>query len=523
MIERIETKATLTVSDAGEIVGIAWPFGSPDRVGDVIEKGAFRASVRLPMLFAHDQGQAIGVWDEVAESDQGLVVKGRLLIDDVSRAREVRALVREGAVTGLSIGFVTKNATTRRGGGRTITALELHEISVVPIPSHPGARVISMKTAGAASTQEGRMADEKTEAAPEYAALETKMGEIAETVKGFGRITERLDRVEAKLNRPGEIKADNDNGGFERKAFFNFMRKGVERMEGDEVKALTVANDSTAGYLAPPEYGSEIIKKLVEFSPIRQYARVVAIGATEIRFPRRTGGVAGYWVAETDDRTGSSPSYEQVPIAPGELATFVDVSNALLEDNAYNLEGELSLEIAEGFGKTEGTALVSGDGVDKPKGLMAASGIAEVKTGATADFPTSDPADVIIGMFHKLPNAHAQNAVWLMNRNTLGAIRKWKDGQGRYLVLDPISEGAPTTLLGRPVVEAVDMADIGANAYPIMFGDLQGYRIVDRVGLSLLRDPYTLATKGQVRFHARRRVGGDVTHPDRFVKLKVAA
>jgi HK97 family phage major capsid protein len=126
-------------------------------------------------------------------------------------------------------------------------------------------------------------------------------------------------------------------------------------------------------------------------------------------------------------------------------------------------------------------------------------------------------------MFHKLPNAHAQNAVWLMNRNTLGTIRKWKDGQGRYLVLDPISEGAPTTLLGRPVVEAVDMADIGANAYPIMFGDLQGYRIVDRVGLSLLRDPYTLATKGQVRFHARRRVGGDVTHPDRFVKLKVAA
>jgi HK97 family phage major capsid protein len=110
-----------------------------------------------------------------------------------------------------------------------------------------------------------------------------------------------------------------------------------------------------------------------------------------------------------------------------------------------------------------------------------------------------------------------------MNRNTLGTIRTWKDGQGRYLVVDPISEGAATTLLGRPIVEMVDMDDIGANKFPIMFGDLQGYRIVDRVGLSILRDPFSLATKGQVRFHARKRVGADVTHPDRFVKLKVSA
>ena len=125
-----------------------------------------------------------------------------------------------------------------------------------------------------------------------------------------------------------------------------------------------------------------------------------------------------------------------------------------------------------------------GDGTGKPKGIMTATGIAEIKTGAAANFPASNPADVIIGMYHSLPTAHAQNGVWLLNRKTLGVIRTWKDSTGRYLVTDPISEGGATTLLGRPIVEAIDMDDIAANAFPILFGDMQGYRIVDRVGLA---------------------------------------
>jgi len=113
MTERLEIKAALTVDDAGTITGIAWPFGSPDRVGDVIEKGAFASPEILPMLFAHDQAQVIGVWDEIAETPDGLTVKGRLLIDDVERAREVRAMIRTKAVSGLSIGFRTKASKPR--------------------------------------------------------------------------------------------------------------------------------------------------------------------------------------------------------------------------------------------------------------------------------------------------------------------------------------------------------------------------------------------------------------------------
>ena len=127
-MDRIEIKAQIAVDEAGAITGIAWPFGTADSIGDLITKGAFSAPDRLPMLFAHDQSQAVGVWDSIAETDKGLTVKGRLLIEDVARAAEVRALVREGAVTGLSIGFVTKQAKSRRGGGRTITALDLKEV-----------------------------------------------------------------------------------------------------------------------------------------------------------------------------------------------------------------------------------------------------------------------------------------------------------------------------------------------------------------------------------------------------------
>ncbi|MFZ5690544.1 MAG: HK97 family phage prohead protease [Pseudomonadota bacterium] len=144
----LEFKAALSVDDAGLITGLAWPFGSPDRVGDEITPGAFKsAKAPLPILFAHDPKAPLGAWDSIAETKAGLEVKGRLLVDEVTRAREVRALVKSGAITGLSIGFVTKAAKAKAGGGRTISAIELVEISLVTVPSHPGARVRSAKSA----------------------------------------------------------------------------------------------------------------------------------------------------------------------------------------------------------------------------------------------------------------------------------------------------------------------------------------------------------------------------------------
>jgi len=147
----LELKASVSVDDAGAITGTAWPFGSPDRMGDVIEKGAFgKAKGPLPMLAFHRPDDPVGVWTEIAETAKGLTVKGRLLIDDLPRAKEIRALVQSGAVGGLSIGFMTLKAENRKGGGRTIRAVDLVEISLVSIPAHPGARVTGAKSAAQA-------------------------------------------------------------------------------------------------------------------------------------------------------------------------------------------------------------------------------------------------------------------------------------------------------------------------------------------------------------------------------------
>ncbi|RWF62553.1 HK97 family phage prohead protease [Mesorhizobium sp.] len=147
-MERLVFETKFAASDTGEIEALAWPFGTGDRVDDWIEKGAFaEAKLPLPMLFSHDPDDPVGAWSEAKEADDGLRLKGRLLVGEVKRADEVRALVKAGAVRGISIGFITKKSMPRKGGGRTISKLELLEASLVAIPMHPGARVTSAKSA----------------------------------------------------------------------------------------------------------------------------------------------------------------------------------------------------------------------------------------------------------------------------------------------------------------------------------------------------------------------------------------
>jgi len=147
-MDRLYLETKLAADDAGAISGIAWRFDQPDRIGDVIEKGAFNgALLPLPMLFGHDLNDPIGTWETAEAKSDGLHIAGRLLVNDVARAREVQALVKAGAVRGISIGFVKKEWTNRPGGGRNIKSLELLEASLVTIPMHPAAKVTSAKSA----------------------------------------------------------------------------------------------------------------------------------------------------------------------------------------------------------------------------------------------------------------------------------------------------------------------------------------------------------------------------------------
>ncbi len=336
----------------------------------------------------------------------------------------------------------------------------------------------------------------------------------------LGEITGRLDEIETRSQRPGGSGENTDEAAeLEQRAFTGLIRHGREALGADEVRALQVADDTAGGYLAPDQFIAELQRNLVEFSPVRQAARVGAASSSSVILPKRTGTITASWVGETETRPETEPTYGQVEIPIHEAACYVDVSNKMLEDAVLDIAAELAMDFAEEFGRLEGVAFVNGDGLKKPRGFMVHGDVGSVNNGHASALQS----DGIIDLVHSLPAAYRQRGSFMMNSTTIGSVRKLKDSNGQYLWAEPLSEGNPPTLLGRPVIDAPDMPDIAANAFPIAFGDFgSGYRIYDRVMLSVLRDPYSQATSGLTRFHARRRVGGDVVKGEALKKLKIA-
>ncbi len=331
-------------------------------------------------------------------------------------------------------------------------------------------------------------------------------------------LTTRLSAVETRMNRPGTTTEETTEPAVEQRAFVSFARGGIERMQAEEVRALTVSTDTAGGYLAPDQFVQELDRNLVLFSPMRSVARVAPASAGEIILPQRTGTLTASWGGETQPSNGTQPSYGQQKISVYELKCFVDISNTLLEDSAFNLEAELAYDFAEEFGRAEGLAFLKGDGAGKPKGLMQEADVSELVTASS----TIVSAAELVTAFHELPTAYASRASWAMNRGTMGVVRKLTNTAGDFLWKDGIADGNPPTILGRPVVEMPDMDDAAAGLSPIMFGDFAtGFRIFDRVNLSVLRDPYSQQTNGLVRFHARRRVGGGMTKGEAFFRIKM--
>lgn len=349
--------------------------------------------------------------------------------------------------------------------------------------------------------------------------LKTSVDERLQAVEAKADTTAlagRLDRLEARINRGGGSQADPDKE-VARKAFAAYLKLGTAA-PAEDLKALTVSSDPQGGYLAPAEMSTEFIRNLVEFSPVRSVASVRTTGAPSVIYPRRTGVTNAKWKGETQAQEESGPGFGQSEIAVKEINTFVDVSNQLLADSAGQAEAEVRLALAEDFGQREALAFVAGDGVLAPEGILNSGGIAYSPNGHA----TTLAADALITLLYALPATYRNAGAWAMNGTTLATLRKLKDGQGNYLWQPSYQAGQPETILGRPVVEMVDMPDIASDAFPILYGDWSGYRIVDRVGLSVLVNPYIRATEGITRVHATRRVGGGVLQAAKFRKLKMA-
>lgn len=505
MSDRLEFKAAFTVDDAGTITGTAWPFGTADRVGDMIEKGAFGSPSRLPMLFAHDQAQAIGVWESITESDAGLTVKGRLLVDDVQRAREVRALVQAGAVSGLSIGFVSQKATARARGGRTISKLDLHEISIVAVPCHPGATITSMKAA-----TDGPATEQEIDMEPEL-KTETKDAPAIDQ-KAFDAMKARLDKLEAKGNR---LPASNDNqanDNLELKAFEAELRQSLL-----EKKTLTISAPGTVGNLAQDQLSTTILEKVRPASPLRSLANVVSVGGPLLQIPRLVNRVAPGSVTEVANKPTSEPSFEQIDVKPFAMGVITPVSRTALEDSAINLVNYLGDHIAAEFATLESQWFVTGNGTTQAHGVLNSPEVEEIEKAAIT-------TDALLDIFYGVKSAYSANASWLMNRKTMRIIRGLKDADGNLIWQPGLQAGQPGNLLGRPVYECDYMPDAEDDETPIIFGDFKrGYLITDRVTFEPFSDYNTRFGEDIVVFGGRRRVGGRVVMGEALIKLKVAA
>ena len=350
----------------------------------------------------------------------------------------------------------------------------------------------------------------------QYEAMNQKLT-TAET--NAEHIKEQVSKIETMVTRP--------DSGFESKqvddylnAFDSYCRKGLDGLQPDEKKALTVSNDSTGGYLAPPEYVRELLKTITEISPIRSIARVRSTGARSIQIPKRDGQFSAQWVSESGTRsetTGYTVGLEELPAH--EMYALVDISEQDLEDTVFDLEAEMQSEFAEQFAKAEGNAFVVGDAVGKPHGFMDHSGVGHVNSGNAS----AVTADGLISLVHNIKSDYTRNGTFVFNRATLASIRKLKDTAGQYVFQTGMMLGGNmvNTILGHPYVEATDMPSEGSNTFPVAFGDFRrAYMIVDRVNLAVLRDPFTQATTGNVRYIARKRVGGQVVQKEAINKLK---
>lgn len=298
------------------------------------------------------------------------------------------------------------------------------------------------------------------------------------------------------------------------------LRKG--RGAGTEVMAaMSVNSDPDGGYTVTPDMSGRIVRKVYETTPMRQVASVVTIGTDALEGFNDLDEVASGWVGETQTRPDTATAELgkwQIPV--NEIYAMPKATQKLLDDSAWDIEGWLADKVADKFARTENAAFVNGDGSLKPRGLWTYSTAAtadatrawgtfeHVNTGTSGGFGTAPAgSDALVDLVFKLKAAYRNGASFMMSRGTLAAVRKLKDGDGNYLWQPNFEARQGGLVLGFPVVEGEDVPAIAANSLSIAFGNFaETYTIVDRIGIRVLRDPFT--DKPNVRFYTTKRVGG---------------
>ena len=367
--------------------------------------------------------------------------------------------------------------------------------------------------------------------------IEKRMSADAVTADKVERIDKALDKAKARLDemtlkarRPRL--ADDDVAPVAREhkaAFESYVRKGETQGLFDiEAKSMSIGSNPDGGYLVPSETETEIGRRLSAASPIRAIAGIRQVSTSVYKKPFAITGAVTGWVGETAARPETAaPTLAELQFPAMELYAMPAATQPLLDDAAVNLDQWIADEVQQAFADQEGNAFVVGNGTNKPKGFLDYTKVADaswtwgstgyIATGTAGAFPASNPSDKLIDLAYALKSAYRQNAHWVMNRKTQSVIRKFKDVDGNYLWQPAATADGKASLMNFPIAESEDMPDIGTDTFALAFGDFnRGYLIVDRVGVRVLRDPYS--SKPYVLFYTTKRVGGGIQN---FEALKL--
>lgn len=378
-------------------------------------------------------------------------------------------------------------------------------------------------------------------------AISAKQDEWQKQIDDVDARMNRLDAIENNLDDGKQLMADISSFSILTKrevsveqylaykpALISYLRVG-EAVTSDVKAALHVGSDPKGGYYVTPDTSGKIVKLIYESSPIRQIADVVTIGTDALEGLRDLDEAAsGGWVGERQSRSETdTPDTGKWRIPAHEQFAQPKATQKMLDDSGIDIEAWLEGKVSDKLIRTENAAFVTGTGSLKPRGFLtydegtpSASDYEKIKqlpSGASGAFASSKPGDKLLDMVFEIKAAYRANARWAMARNTLNKARQLKDGNGNYLWLPGTfaEQVVSGSLLGYPITEAEDMPALSSNSLSIAFGDFRkGYLIVDRMGIRVLRDPYT--DKPNILFYTTKRVGGDVSDFDAIKIMKFA-
>lgn len=298
--------------------------------------------------------------------------------------------------------------------------------------------------------------------------------------------------------------------------FAGYIRNGETDML--ETKSLSSAQEE-GGYLLTPALYNKIVSAITAKSPMRQLASVETISTNALDVITEDGQFDCGWVLDGDERAvTTTPKLKQKRIAVHELYAQPKATQRLLDDAAINVEQWLNERLEDSFVKAENKSFINGDGVNQPFGILSNADVECVNSEEAECICMED----ILNLINSLDETFLANASFLMNRTTLSEIQKLRDDNGRFIWQPAVSESRPDTLFGIPVVCSSEMPSVTVGAKAIALGDFKSaYKIVDRSGVAVMRDPYT--EKPFVKFYAVKRVGGDIVNSSAVKFLKIAA